>query len=102
MSIVLISCDQSEGVKSGVLQKVPHKKFPASYYEVEIAYQGGRVVGQTDERSGSYSNTQSFKITKECYDTIQKWTGYIVVFEYNDDGFKLFGPTKSLKSITVK
>lgn len=99
-SVVLTSCERSEGAKFGLLQKVSHKTGLCNYYVAEFAYLGGRV--ETNDKSSSYSNTQEIKITKECADTLILHIGDNVVFDYDDTNFSTCGPTKVLKSIIIK
>ena len=96
-------CEQSEGRKYGVLQKVSHQKFPCSYYKIEVAFEGGRVETTDGEHSSSaYSNTQEIQVNKEAYDSLQRLLGEKIIFEYNDKGFTLCGPSKELKFIQIK
>lgn len=93
-SIGLFSCQTSEGLKYGVLQKVSHKTFPCSYYAAEFAFEGGRMV--SDGKSSSYQNTQEVKITNSQYDSLQQFVGQKMVFDYKDDGFAVCGSSKIL------
>lgn len=99
-SFVLASCETSEGLKFGVLQKVSHKTFPCPYYEIQVAYQGGKSSNYTDH--ASYSNTQEIKIDKDAYDSLQNYVGEEVVFDYKDNGFAVCGSSKELTSIRLK
>lgn len=96
----LVSCETSEGIKYGTLQKVSHKKFPCSYYVAEFAYEGGRV--ESSGESSSHSNTQEVEITKEAYDTLQLYLGDKVIFDYEDKGMVVCGEGKKLTMIKRK
>jgi hypothetical protein len=98
---VATSCEQSEGLKYGTLQKVSHKKFPIEYYAAEFAYDGGRTV--STDKSSSYQNTQEIAIDAAAYDTLQQYVGDKVVFDYKDLGYNGFGkPSKVLTVLKVK
>lgn len=98
--VILASCEQSEGAKFGLLQKVSHKSFPCDYYEIQVAYEGGKMVGAADK--ASYENSQDIKIDKAAFDSLQKYIGDKVVFEYDDQGAALCGSSKVLTSIRIK
>lgn len=100
LMVSLSSCDKSEGLKYGILQKVSHKQFPCSYYVAEFAFEGGRVV--SDDNSSSHSNSQEISITKEAYDTLQNYLGDRVIFDYRDRGFVVCGESKQLTFIKRK
>lgn len=99
-AIIFCSCEQSEGAKFGLLQKVSHKTFPCDYYEIQVAYEGGKMVGAADK--ASYENSQDIKIDKSAFDTLQQYIGDHVVFDYNDNGMAMCGSSKNLTSIKVK
>lgn len=99
-AIILCSCERSEGAKFGLLQKVSHKTFPCDYYEILVAYEGGKMVGAADK--ASYENSQDIKIDKAAFDTLQQYIGDHVVFDYNDNGMAMCGSSKNLTSIKVK
>lgn len=101
-AVALFSCEQSEGLKFGLLQKVSHKTFPCDYYEIQVAFEGGKMKSSMDGKSSSYENSQDIKITKAAFDTLQQYMGEHVVFDYDDDGFAMCGSSKVLKSIKVK
>lgn len=98
--IALFSCETSDGSKYGILQKVSHKSFPCNYYEIQVAFEGGKMVGAGDK--AAFENTQDIKIDNAAFDSLQKYIGDYVIFEYNDDGFAVCGSSKSLKSIRIK
>lgn len=100
LTAVLPSCETSEGLKYGTLQKVSHKTFPCEYYVAEFAYEGGRISG--DEGSKSHSNTQQVEITKAAYDSLQNYIGDKVIFDYKDKGTAFCGESKKLTSIKRK
>lgn len=101
LSLVLFySCEQSEGAKFGLLQKVSHKTFPCDYYEIQVAYEGGKMVGAADK--ASYENSQDIKIDEAAFDSLQQYIGDHVVFDYNDNGMAICGSSKNLTSIKVK
>jgi hypothetical protein len=99
-AFVLVSCETSEGLKFGTLQKVSHKTFPCDYYEIQVAFEGGKVV--SNDNSSSFENTQDIKIDKAAYDTLSSYVGEKVVFDYNDGGVALCGSSKKLTSIRIK
>lgn len=80
------SCEQSEGVKYGTLQKISHKKYPCEYYVAEFSFEGGKAVANADGKSSTFSNTQVVSITKECADTLEQYIGDKVLFDYKDRG----------------
>lgn len=94
------SCETSEGVKAGILQKVSHKTFPCEHYEIQIGYAAGVSTGVGDK--ASYSAAQDIKIDQAAYDSLQMYVGENVIFEYNDDGVALCGPSKTLTYIRLK
>jgi hypothetical protein len=96
----IIGCETSEGVKYGTVQKVSHKKFPCSYYVIEIAYEGGRV--ETSDKGSSHSNTQEIAIEQGAYDSLQNYLGDKVIFDYSDKGFVMCGESKKLTMIKRK
>ena len=98
--IAIVSCENSEGVKFGLLQKVSHKTFPCDYYEIQVAFEGGKMVG-TDKNS-SFENTQDIKIDKPAFDSLQKYVGDKIIFDYKDDGVAMCGSSKYLTSLKVK
>lgn len=100
LAIGLASCETSEGIKYGILQKVSHKTFPCSYYVAEFAFEGGRVNGNGN--SSSHSNTQSVEITKEAFDTLTPYLGEKVLFDYTDKGMSFCGEDKKLTMIKRK
>lgn len=97
---IFASCETSEGAKFGLLQKVSHKTFPCDYYEIQVAYEGGKMVGAADK--ASYENSQDIKVDKAAFDTLQKYIGDHVVFDYSDGGVAMCGSSKSLSSIRIK
>ncbi len=99
-AVFLFSCNTSEGLKYGTLQKVSHKTFPCDYYVAEFAYEGGRVKG--DDISKAYSNTQEVAISKSAYDTLQSYMGDKVIFDYKDEGLSVCEPSKKLTFIKRK
>jgi len=99
-AIFIASCESSEGLKFGLLQKVSHKTFPCDYYEIQVAYEGGKMVGAGEK--ASYENSQDIKVDKVAFDSLQKYVGEKVVFDYKDDGIEMCGSSKSLKSIKIK
>jgi hypothetical protein len=94
------ACETSEGLKFGLLQKVSHKTFPCDYYEISVAYEGGKMVGAGDK--SAYENTQDIKIDKPAFDSLQQYVGEKVVFDYKDHGAAVCGSSKSLTSIKIK
>lgn len=94
------SCNTSEGLKYGTLQKVSHKTFPCDYYVAEFSFEGGRVTGSDDSRA--YSNTQEIAINKLAFDSLQTHLGDKVVFDYKDEGLSVCEPSKKLTSIKWK
>lgn len=100
IAIFLYGCEQSEGLKYGILQKVSHKTFPCNYYVAEFAYEGGRAVSKGDD--AAQQNTQSVEITKEAYDTLQSYMGDKVIFDYKDIGVHFCGEGKKLTMIKRK
>lgn len=100
IGLLLTSCETSEGLKYGTLQKVSHKKFPCDYYVAEFAYDGGRV--ETSDKGSSHSNTQEVGITKEAYDTLQQYIGDKVIFDYTSNGIVVCGAEKQLTTLKRK
>lgn len=98
--LAFASCETSDGVKYGTLQKISHKNFPCTYYEAEIAFEGGRSVAS--DKSTAFENTQRFEISQAAYDTLQSHVGDKVVFSYKDVGFVACGESKQLVTIQVK
>lgn len=90
----MVSCT-SNGVKSGILQKVSHKKFPCSRYEAEVAYYGGR------SSDGGFSNSQVFTISRAAFDTLQDKVGKSVRFEYHDRAMTLCEQSKVIDKLSV-
>jgi hypothetical protein len=99
-AIGLFSCEHSEGLKFGLLQKVSHKTFPCDYYEISVAYEGGKVVHSGDK--ASYENSQDIKIDQAAFDSLQRYVGERVVLDYVDNGFAMCGSSKKLTSIKIK
>ena len=99
-SLTLVSCETSTGLKFGRLQKVSHKTFPVEYYEIQVAFEGGKTI--TSNKSSSFENTQDIKIDKAAYDTLALYVGENVVFDYTDEGFSWAGSSKKLSSIRIK
>jgi hypothetical protein len=97
--LAFVSCETSEGLKYGTLQKISHKTFPCDYYVAEFAYDGGRQVAHGE--SSSYQNSQEVGISAEAYDSLQKYVGKRVVFDYSDGGVGLCKPSKVLTSIRI-
>lgn len=91
----------SEGTKLGTLQKVSHKTL-CDIYVAEFAYEGGKVQTVPGGKTGTFSNTQEFQITKEAYDTLSNYLGYIMVFGYKDIPNAICGLDKKLTSIKKK
>jgi hypothetical protein len=100
ISVSILSCETSEGLKFGTLQKVSHKTFPCDYYEISVAFEGGKVVSNGDH--SSFENTQDIKIDQAAYDTLSQYVGEKVVFDYTDGGFAVCGSSKQLTSIRIK
>lgn len=98
--ILLTSCEQSEGLKFGTVQKVSHKTFPCNYYEIQVSYEGGKAVSSGE--SSSFENTQDIQIDAAAYDTLQNYVGERVVFDYTDNGIQFCAPSKILTSIRIK
>lgn len=98
--LVFMSCETSEGLKYGTLQKVSHKKFPCDYYAAEFAFDGGRQV--SNGKSSSYENVQSVEIDKKAFDTLQTYVGDKVVFDYKDRGIVICGESKQLTTLRIK
>ena len=93
------SCDKSEGIKSGILQKVSHKTFPCDHYVAEFAFEGGKVKHSNE--SSAYENTQEVDLSQEAYDTLQNYVGYRVAFDYKDRGWVACRNSKLLTSLRV-
>lgn len=98
--IALYSCESSEGLKYGTLQKLSIKKFPCTNYVAEFAYEGGRIT--SNDKSSANSNTQEIGITKEAYDTLQSYLGDKVIFDYIDKTIVVCGQSKQLTTIKRK
>jgi hypothetical protein len=98
----LMSCDQSDGTKSGVLQKVSSKKFPCSYYEIQVAYEGGKIESSANGKSSAYSNTQEFTINKSDFDSLTAHVGDKIIFSYQDRGVKICEPSMIVTSYKFK
>lgn len=99
--VIALSCNQSEGVKLGTLQKVSHKSFPCNFYVAEFAFEGGRAVSSSNGKSSSYQNTQEVKIDKAAFDSLGNYVGFPFRFEYKDDGFEICGTSKELTSLVL-
>jgi len=100
--LLFVSCEQSDGTKFGLLQKVSHKTFPCDYYEIQIAFEGGVVQTNSKGENSGYSNVQDFKISKEMADTLSSHIGDKVVVKYKDGGYAVCGESKEITSIRLK
>lgn len=91
---------KSGGTKYGLLQKVSHKTTTCDYYVMEVAFEGGRAVGQGD--GSVYENSQSFEITKAAYDTLAEYVGDHVSFQYEDRPYASCGEDKFMIKLKKK
>ena len=98
--MAMASCEQSEGSKYGLLQKVSHKTSPCDYYELEVAYAGGVNTGTSEDPA--FANTQKFQIDKAAYDTLIEYQGEQVIVSYIDNGFQACGSSKWVSSVRIK
>jgi hypothetical protein len=95
ITIAFLSGDKSNGVKSGVLQKVSHKSLP-SRNVAELAFDGGQREGAGTAEG--YTNTQTFTIPDSLVDRANQLIDQRVIVEYRDRRFAI-GDTKILLSI---
>jgi len=100
--VLFASCEQSDGAKYGLQQKVSHKTFPCDYYEIQVSFEGGKAQSNGQGGDGGYSNAQDFKVNKACFDTLNNHIGDHVVIEYKDGGFAVCGESKEITSLRTK
>lgn len=97
-ALLFASCEQSNGTKVGVLQKFSHKTFPCSYYEAQIAFEGGK----SDDK-GNYNTSQDFKVTDTAViNVLSQHVGDRIVFNYDDNGFAACGESHVITHASVK
>ena len=96
---LMASCNESMGIKAGILQKVSHKETLANYYVAEFAYEGGKIVKNGE--SSAFQNTQEFEIEKGTYDSLSLLLFKKIVFTYKSRYFTILVPNKMLISYRV-